>query len=920
MKLINSVAVGTAVSIVVGLVGVVGVAPAAFAAEQTVADLEEIVVTGTRSRGRSVYDSGAPIDLIGGEDIRNQGTANMTELLRTLVPSFNVNTQPIGDASTVVRPVNLRGLPPDHTLVLVNGKRRHRAAVIGWLTNGVSDGAQGPDVAVIPAIALRRVEVLRDGASAQYGSDAIAGVMNFILKDDSSGGGIEVKYGAYTEGSSEQEYLITGNIGLPFTDDGFFNASFEYGQTDETFRAVQRTDAQNLIDAGNTDVPIPAQNWGNPRFDVDIKTFFNLGARLNDTTEVYAFGNWAAREGEGSFYFRNPHTRGGVFDGNVVNVADNNQVLRLQSIDKDGNLIFEDEGKTLPVMGTFGSLGALSSEHAEIRMMQLQAAGINVDDLRDTVKVAYIGTEDNGTCEPIIIEDHAAVAADVARVSSDPNCESFITRFPGGFTPRFTTAATDFSLVAGTRGNMGDVNYDVSVGLGKSDAQFSIANTVNASLGLNSPTEFGSLGDYTQTEYNFNADFSYPVQVDMFASDLNVAAGFEYRIEEFEITAGQRESWDDGPLAAQGFSVGANGFPGFPDSIAGEWDRSNYAFYLDLEADVTDRWLLAAAVRFEDFDTFGRTTNGKLVARFHVNEWLGLRGTWSTGFRAPTPGQQNASNTTSALGASGDIVHKGTIPSTSPIAALEGGAELTEEQSVNFTSGLVLQWQDLSMTIDYYNIKVSDRIALTGDLELEDDDRAMLVAAGIPMAADLESFRFFQNAFDTQTRGVDVVGSYSTNMGAGTTDFTLAWNSNKSEVQDRNVQVVDDQRVREVQDGLPESRFNFTATHHLTDWRLMLRFNFVSGWYDEEDDLADGSNNAQGDFDGYYDGYYTLDAEVAWHSAAGGLTLVFGGQNITDRTPDEFPLAREALGNRYSQFAPLGFNGAFYYGRVNYSF
>ncbi|MGI9322328.1 MAG: TonB-dependent receptor plug domain-containing protein, partial [Pseudomonadales bacterium] len=741
---------------------------------------------------------------------------------------------------------------------------------------------------------------------------------NFILKDDSDGGTLEAKYGSYSEGS-ESEYLVAGNIGLPLTADGFFNASFEYGQTEETFRAIQRNDAQALIDAGNTDVanaPDPAQNWGNPEFDLDVKTFFNLGLTLSDRAEVYAFGNFARREGEGSFYYRNPHTRGGVFDGNVVDRTTGEEVS-LQNIDEKGNLVFDKD--RMPVMGTFGSLGALGGEHAAMRMTQLMTAGIDFDDLRDTVKVAYTGMNKDACGAPILIENNAAVAADVERVTNNPDCESFITRFPGGFTPRFTTRATDFSLVAGTRGMMGEVNYDLSASYGKSDAEFSIYNTVNASLGVNSLTDFDSLGDYTQTEYNFNADFSYPVQMDMFASDLNVAAGFEYRVEEFEITAGQIESWDDGPLAAQGFSVGANGFPGFPDNIAGEWDRSNYAFYLDLEADVTDRWLLAAAIRFEDFDTFGRTINGKLVTRFQATDWLGLRGSWSTGFRAPTPGQQNASNTTSALGASGDIVHKGTIPSTSPIAALEGGTELAEEQSVNFTAGLVFQWADMGMSIDFYNIEVSDRIALTGDLELEDDDRKTLVAAGIPMAADLESFRFFQNAFDTRTRGVDVVGSYSMDMGAGTTDLALAWNSNKSEVQDRNIAIVDDQRVREVQDGLPKRRFNFTATHHLANWRLMLRFNHVSGWYDEEDDIGDGDNNAQGAFDGYYDGYYTLDAEVAWHSA-GGLTLVFGGQNFTDQTPDEFPLARDALGNRYSQFAPLGFNGAFFYGRASYDF
>jgi iron complex outermembrane receptor protein len=200
-------------------------APIASAQES---QLEEVVVTGSRGQARSVFDSSAPIDVLGGEEFRNQGASDMTTLLRNSVPSFNVNSQPISDAATVVRPANLRGLAPDHTLVLVNGKRRHRAAVISWLGNGVSDGAQGPDISVIPAIALKQVEVLRDGAAAQYGSDAIAGVMNFILKDDAEGGSIEARYGEFTE-EGENIYSVAGNLGMPFTDDGFLNVSFDYG-------------------------------------------------------------------------------------------------------------------------------------------------------------------------------------------------------------------------------------------------------------------------------------------------------------------------------------------------------------------------------------------------------------------------------------------------------------------------------------------------------------------------------------------------------------------------------------------------------------------------------------------------------------------------------------------------------------------
>ncbi len=267
--------------------------------------IEEIVTTGTRARERSVSESMVPIDVISAEDFSNQGDTDLSNLLRTVVPSYNVNSQPISDAATIVRPANLRGLAPDHTLVLVNGKRRHRAAVIYWLGNGVSDGAQGPDISAIPSIALKQVEVLRDGASAQYGSDAIAGVMNFILKDSIDGASIEAKYGEFQEGDG-QAFSVMGNIGLPLGSDGFANLSFEYGESDPTDRSVQRDDAAGLIAAGNTAVANPAQVWGSPEVADEIKLWGNFGIELDNNAQLYAHANYVSKTVTGGFYFRNP--------------------------------------------------------------------------------------------------------------------------------------------------------------------------------------------------------------------------------------------------------------------------------------------------------------------------------------------------------------------------------------------------------------------------------------------------------------------------------------------------------------------------------------------------------------------------------------------------------------------------------------
>ena len=255
---------------------------------------EAVVVVGSRAHPRSVTDSRVPIDAIPFTDVMSQGSTTLDYQLRTLLPSFNVATHPISDAATLVRPATLRNLAHDHTLVLVNGKRRHRSSVVAWFA-GVTDGAQGPDISTIPAIALRQVEVLRDGASAQYGSDAIAGVLNFLLKDDRSGGSVEVSTGTYRAGDGDT-YTVAGNFGLPLGAAGFANLSFEYGGADPTDRSVQRADAAALIAAGNDAVADPAQVWGNPTIDGDLKLFGNFGSLFAEDMQFYGHASYADKK------------------------------------------------------------------------------------------------------------------------------------------------------------------------------------------------------------------------------------------------------------------------------------------------------------------------------------------------------------------------------------------------------------------------------------------------------------------------------------------------------------------------------------------------------------------------------------------------------------------------------------------------
>ena len=273
---------------------------------------ETVVVVGTRAEPRSVTESPVPVDAIQATDLVSQGLVTLQDQLRTLVPSFNVNMQPISDASTVVRPAMLRNLAPDHTLVLVNGKRRHRSSIIDWHGgNGVAFGSQGADLSAIPAVALRQVEVLRDGAAAQYGSDAIAGVMNFLLKDAREGGSVEFTTGLYGEQWDGQTATFAGNVGLPLGQTGFANLSLEYGGSGATDRSIRRTDVETLVGTGAfNDINEPAQIWGSPDVDNDLKAFGNFGHLFANGTQFYAHTNYASKTVVGGFFFRT-HTRGG---------------------------------------------------------------------------------------------------------------------------------------------------------------------------------------------------------------------------------------------------------------------------------------------------------------------------------------------------------------------------------------------------------------------------------------------------------------------------------------------------------------------------------------------------------------------------------------------------------------------------------
>ncbi len=837
--------------------------------------LESLVVVGTRAQPRSVLDSAVPIDIVSNEAFEKQGGADLPDLLRTLVPSYNVNTQPISDASTVVRPANLRGLAPDHTLVLVNNKRRHRAAVIHWLGNGLSDGSQGPDLAPIPAIALQQVEVLRDGASAQYGSDAIAGVMNFRLKDNYEGGSIEFKPGIYGEGDGRQ-FALAGNIGLG-NPDAWTSLSVEYGGADPTIRSIQRTDAQNLINAGNFSVKDPAQIWGQPIIENDVKLFANYGATLTDTIKFYGHANYASKRVEGGFYFRNPNTRNGVFSPSG----------------KDGTLLV-------------GDLRGLTEEMAawEARKAAAEDAGEEFTELSPH------------DADDIPITNDVPDPERLQAVRNDPNLFNFQEMFPGGFTPRFGAFMWDSSVVVGVKGTalretLGkDLTWDLSGSFGRNHADFFIFNTVNASLGPDTPTYFDP-GDYIQTDYNLNFDVTYPLSDMVF-----LASGLEYRDEGFEIIEGERESHQIGPLAAQGFTAASNGFSGFSPVAAGKWHRYNVAAYVETEIRPIDPLLIALAVRGEQFELFGSTLNYKAAANYKVTETMRLRGSYSTGFRAPTPGQQNTFNITTEYDfAKGDLVNKGTIPSTNPAVGVVTGKEdnsLDPETSNNLTAGFTVDILGVNLTADIFDIRLKNRLSVSQHFTLTDGQKADLIAAGVTSAANLETFQFFINDFSTTTQGVDAVVTAPIPNGT----IIAVYNFTNTTVTDHNPDTLDDHRIRELQENLPEHRASLTLAQSITDaWGVLGRASYFSGWFDSEDYLQNPEMEGVGE----YTGRVIFDLETTY-TVDSGLALTLGGRNILNTYPDENPNGADSVGNKYGQFSPFGFDGAYWYAKVGYSF
>jgi len=773
--------------------------------------VEEIVTIGSRSnRERTVSDSPVPIDIIGADDLRSMGgIVDLTDSLKNLIPSYSA-TRATGDTSAYVRPTSLRGTAPDQTLVLVNGKRRHRSSVIQFFAPAAGSGSHGADIAMIPAIALKRIEVLRDGASAQYGSDAIAGVINFVTRDNAEGGEYQIRYGQHYEG--EANITLSANQGFGFGDNGFVNVSLEYQDNEALSRGIQRPAAQANIDAGAVgvgadspfgDAPL-VQTFG--RVETSGTRFFlNAGNDFGDNTTWYGRVGYADTTGRFRFFYR------------ALNAVEEALEPLVDNFGYDGDLLLT------------------------------------------------------------------------------------------GYTPYLDGDQTDISISTGFKGEFaGGTTWDVSFGYGQNTMDLFLNREINPSLGLTPqgqiPQFSFNTGGYEQEELLLNADFSTEV-----SDSINVAYGLEWRDEAWTTNAGERNAWLDPVTGLEGPGVDGRISP----SQAGTWSRNNYSIYVDIEHDITDRFLLQYAARYEDFSDFGGVATGKIAGRYRINDSFAFRGAVSTGFKAPTPGQNNVRATVSSTDPlTGILLIQGLVPVTDPRAIAAGATTITEETSVNLSAGFTADlFDNTNISLDFYKISVDDRIYRT--------DR-------IP-AADGSTISFYTNALDVEHSGIDLVLTSIWDWGMGNTGFSLAYNYNKTDVTRVRIingfQPVQDDAVEDIEINYPENRWVASANTQLNDkWNLLIRANYYGEHYDTRGEV--GGDRTAEEHSKLLDPVVFVDMELGYQ-VNDNLTLKVGGSNIFDSFPDRVgpPFAnRLNIGLQYPSETPANFEGGSWYFTGNYSF
>ena len=840
-------------------------------AQQTGADdeaIEEIVTTGTRREGQSPTETLSPIDVLAGDAITDQATFDLTDGITKVAPSLSTQRFPIADGTAFIRPVTLRNLSPDQTLVLVNGSRRHRSPLVNLQLSPlgtVNTGAQAVDFAAIPSAAIKRIEILRDGASAQYGSDAIAGVVNVILKDATEGVSLSAQTGEYFEGDGERT-TIAGNVGLPLGSAGFLNLTAEHSTADPTSRGVPRFDCQDVIDqvgAGQTPFNGLCQRWGDPEVET-LKFFANAGIDLSSSVELTGSVSFSDNETISDFFYRNPV----ILDPAATSAGSGRSTL---ITDADGDFVPDEAPQSL--------------------VDDINNAGLDPND--------YL-TADAGSASGFVL------------------LNPIHTMFPGGYNPDFGADISDFAVNVGLRGEtVGGWGWDIRARVAESEAEYVLGETINPSLGRLSPTNFRP-GGLTQEETAITVDFVKSLDAGNLASPLNVAFGAEWREETYEIVAGDEASRIAGPTTAF-FGVGSDGFQGFPLESAGSFDSANVAAYLDVETDFTDRFSGGAAVRFEDYDEFGSTFDWKLSGRVEVTDTFALRATVNTGFRAPTPGQVNTLNVTTSSDSQGNLIPFGTYPVNNPIALALGSQPLEPEESTAFTLGAVIQAADnVAITIDYYDIQVEDRLTILEN-EIGPAEVTLLTNAGIPNADLLlnSTANFFVNGFESNISGIDLSVVTDIDLGPGLLTIDLRHNYNQQDVENVTPNTLNASTIFDFENQVPEHRTALTFDYETGGlFSGYVRLNRYGSWGDSGGQIAapDASEAVE------YGSEVLVDVEARFRLGE-VFTIAVGGENVFDTFPgDDGHFVAGLLGVRYALTSPFGFNGGFWYARVSADF
>ncbi len=807
-------------------------APAAFAQDQDAGaapadDMNEVVVTGTRVAARTRLDSLAPVDVLSTQTLTTQATTELAEALSNVAPSLDFPRPSITDGTDHIRPATLRGLAPDQTLVLVNGKRRHQSALVN-VNGSIGRGSAAVDLNAIPLAAIETVEVLRDGASAQYGSDAIAGVINLRLREAREGGNASLTYGRYdTDVATERgdrhaddgaTRTASGWVGLPLGPEGFLTVSAEYRDRDPTSR-------------GDFDSRVPGSPVTSRYGDADVtdKTmYFNAGIPLGNDWSIYGWAGYQNRKGNSAAFPR----------------------------------IFND-ARNVPAI------------------------------------------------------------------------------YPNGFLPLITTDIDDVAVGWGIKGKVAGWDADVSLVYGSNQIDYGVEHSLNTSYGAASQTSFDA-GGMNYDQFVFNAGLVRGFDVGL-AQPLNVALGVEARREGYSIDAGEHASYDRGPVA--GAPAGAQGFPGFQPTNELDEHRNAYSAYVDVESQVTEKFLASVAVRGEHYSDFGSAVTGKLAGRFDFTKSFAIRGAVSNGFRAPGL-QQEFFTSTATNFINGIPFEVGTFPATSQTAIVLGAKPLDAEKSRNYSLGTVVRFGNFDATLDAYRINIDDRVVLSENLNTP--QVAALIA---PFGASVA--RFFINGVDTKTEGIDLVARYSLRTeNVGKFELVAAGNWNDTTVEKLpSLNVINNICQGQPQPCTPPVLFGRVNTLTFEEGTPDRKISLSVDWSWPIGDATYGVNLKGTQYGDVVEPGTPTQAEINAGFADGRdlvvhgdtladlalnakfmdnkLGITIGADNLFDQYPDRVPNNRvlptgvvnlnatNALG--FSRYSPYGFNGRFVYARLGYN-